>query len=263
MIRTLLVIAGAAFVLALGSAAGALALGGRDLARHGWNWTIKDSDGDTVSFIRSDGRNGSAPSASRTLEWAGGDRLILDLSHDVEYVQGATPGIVITGPADRIDQIRLEGDRLTADRPAGPHHERVYFGRHRDGNGVWVSDGDEIRIVVTAPSVTRFVVEGSSDLRIRDYDRPELTLELNGSGDVRADGRTGRLILTGDGSGDAELQAFDADEATVTLNGSGGARIAPRTAADLTLSGSGDIELTTRPASLRQSVTGSGEVHQD
>lgn len=261
MIRTLLVIAGAAFVLALGSAAGALALGGRDLARHGWNWTFKDSDGDTVSFVRTDGRTG-APSATRTIEWAGGDRLILDLSYDVEYVQGATPGISITGPADEIELIRLEGDRLTADRPAGPHHERVYFGRHRDGQGVWVED-DEVRIVVTAPSVTRFVLNGSSDLRIRDYDRPQLAIEMNGSGDVRADGRAARLVLTGDGSGDAELQAFQADEANVTLNGSGGARIAPRTAADLTLSGSGDIELTTRPTSLRQSVTGSGEVHQD
>lgn len=261
MIRTLLVIAGAAFVLALGSAAGALALGGRDLARHGWNWTFHDRDGDSVSFIRSDGRD-AAPEASRTLDWAGGDRLILDLPYDVEYVQGATPGVTITGPSDRIDLIRMEGDRLTADRTAGPNHERVYFGRHRDGRGVWV-DSDDLRIVVTAPSVARFVVNGSSDLRIRDYDRPELAIEINGSGDVRADGRTGKLTLTGDGSGDAELQALDAGETTVVLNGSGGARIAPRTAADLTLSGSGDIELTTRPASLRQSVTGSGEVHQD
>ena len=261
MIRTLFIIAGAAFVLALTSAAGALALGGRDLARHGWNWTIKDRDGDTISFVRTDGRE-KGPEASRTLDWTGGDRLILDLPYDVEYVQGATAGIAITGPADRVDLIRLEGDRLTADRQSGPTHERVYFGRHRDGRGVWV-DGDDLRIVVTAPSVARFVVNGSSDLRIRDYDRPELAVEMNGSGDVRADGRTQRLTVTGDGSGDAELQALNADEAVVTLSGSGGARIAPRTTADLTLSGSGNIELTTRPGSLRQSVTGSGEVHQD
>ncbi|MGA0544766.1 GIN domain-containing protein [Brevundimonas sp. VNH65] len=261
MIRTLFIIAGAAFVLALASAAGALALGGRDLARHGWNWTFHDGDGDSVSFIRTDGRD-AGPEASRTLAWSGGERLILDLPYDVEYVQGSTSGISVTGPSDRVDLIRLEGDRLTADRPAGPTHERVYFGRHRDGRGVWV-DGDDLRIVVTAPSVARFVLNGSSDLRIRDYDRPELAIEINGSGDVRADGRTQRLTLTGSGSGDAELQALDAEQVMATLDGSGGARIAPRASADLTLSGSGDIELTTRPGSLRQSVTGSGEVHQD
>ena len=38
MIRTLLIIAGAALVLAIATLGGAAAIGGQDLARHGWAW---------------------------------------------------------------------------------------------------------------------------------------------------------------------------------------------------------------------------------
>lgn len=47
MIRTLFIIAGAALVLCLVTVGGALAIGGHDLQRHGWAWTIKDQDGET------------------------------------------------------------------------------------------------------------------------------------------------------------------------------------------------------------------------
>lgn len=262
MIRTLLIISGAAFVLALGSAAGALAMGGRDLAAHGWNWTLYDSDGDgdTLSIVRDDGTR--PVDTTRTLEWAGGEQLVIDLSEDVDYVQGDTPGISITGPADRVALIRLEGDRLTADRPAGPRHERIVFGRHQDGRGIWVRD-DEVRIVVTAPAVRRFVLNGSSDLTLSRFDQPELSLDITGSGDVTGEGRAKALTLISTGSGDVDLESLPVADARVSLSGSGDVRIAPSQTADLTASGSGDIDLATRPATLRQATTGSGDIHQD
>lgn len=262
MIRTLLIIAGAAFVLCLGSAAGALAIGGRDMAAHGWNWTFHDSDGDgdTLSIVRDDGA--TSTSTTRTLDWTGGEQLVIDLSADVDYVQGDAPGVVITGPADQVNRIRLDGDRLTADQAKGPRHERIVFGRHRDGRGVWVRN-DDVKIVVTAPSVRRFVMNGSSDLYISGFDQPELSLEMTGSGDILAQGRATSLNLIATGSGDADLESLSVSDARVSLSGSGDARVAPTRSADLTTSGSGDIELTTRPATLRQSATGSGDVHQD
>ena len=73
MIRTLLIIAAAGLVLATASFGGAFALGGRDMARNGWEWTLHDRDGDTVTFERRDGTEG--PAATRTLEWTGGQSL--------------------------------------------------------------------------------------------------------------------------------------------------------------------------------------------
>ena len=52
MIRTLFIIAGAALVLCVVTVGGSLALGGHDLQRHGWAWTFKDDNGESVRFER-------------------------------------------------------------------------------------------------------------------------------------------------------------------------------------------------------------------
>lgn len=260
MIRTLLIIAGAALVLAVVTIGGAAALGGRDMARHGWEWTFHDDDGDTVSFERADGTQPAE--VTRTLAWTGGDTLVVDLAADVAYVQGATPGVVVTGAPSLVERVRLEGNRLTMTDAEGPQSERVIFGRRADGTGIWVGS-DEVRIVVTAPSVKTFDLRGSGDLELRGYDQDALTIDQSGSGDIAATGRVRSLTLDQSGSGDADLSALSAVDAVVDLSGSGGADIAPTGLATVSISGSGDVDLSTRPASLRQNITGSGDVRQD
>lgn len=257
MIRTLLIIAAAGLVLSMASLGGAFALGGRDMARNGWAWTFHDKDGDTVSFERSDGTEG--PEVTRTLDWTGGQTLTVDLSADVDYVQGATPGVTLTGPASVVERVRLVDGRLTwADRE-GPQHERVIFGRHKGGRGVWVRS-DAVKIVVTAPNINSFNVEGSGNLRLRDYDQNTLAIDISGSGDVRATGRTRALELDISGSGDAELEGLTVTDADVAIAGSGDAVVGPTGRADISISGSGDVQLTTRPTTVNQTLSGSGEV---
>ena len=260
MIRTLFIIAGAALVLSLITLGGAVAIGGRDMARHGWEWTFRDSDGDAVSIERADG---TAPAEiTRTLAWTGSDSLIVDLPADVDYIQGDTPGVTITGAPDLVNRVRLEGSRLTMTSQEGPRRERILFGRRADGTGIWVGS-DEVRIVVTAPAVKRFELPSSGDLTLLSYDQDALSIDLSGSGEVRAEGRTRNLTLGIGGSGDADLESLSTIDAQVNLSGSGDARIAPTGVAVLAISGSGDVDLATRPATLRQSVTGSGDVRQD
>ena len=257
MIRTLLIIAAAGLVLATASLGGAFAVGGRDMARHGWEWTFHDKDGDTVRFERDDGTRG--PDITRTLAWTGGQTLTIDLSADVDYVQGDTPGVTITGPAELVERVRLIDGRLSwADRD-GPNHETVVFGRRNGGRGVWVHS-EEVKIVVTAPNVTTFNVEGSSNLMLRDYDQDTLAVDISGSGEVTAVGRTRALEVDISGSGDADLGSLVTTDANVAIAGSGDAIVAPTGKADISIAGSGDVELTTRPATMNQQVTGSGEV---
>ncbi|WP_426051409.1 GIN domain-containing protein [Brevundimonas sp. SL161] len=257
MIRTLLIIAAAGLVLATASLGGAFALGGRDMARHGWEWTFHDKDGDTVSFERDDGTRG--PDVTRTLEWTGGQTLIVDLSADVDYVQGATPGVTITGPAQLVERVRLVDGRLSwADRD-GPNHETVVFGRREHGRGIWVQS-EAVKIVVTAPNINTFNLEGSANLMLRDYDQDTLAIDISGSGEVTAMGRTRALEVDISGSGDADLGALAAIDANVAIAGSGDAVVAPTGRADISIAGSGDVQLNTRPATVNQQVSGSGEV---
>ena len=257
MIRTLLIIAGAGLVLAMAAIGGAFALGGRDMARHGWEWTFRDEDGDTVSFERRDGTE--AADVTRTLDWTGGRSLTIDLSADVSYVQGATPGVTVTGPAELVERVRLIDGRLGWSEPDGLHHERVIFGRRQGGRGIWVQS-EEVKIVVTAPNVDSFNLEGSGRLTIRDYDQDTLEIDISGSGEVVAAGKVRALELDISGSGDAELASLETTDANVAIAGSGDAVVAPTGRADISISGSGDVQLTTRPATVNQTISGSGEV---
>lgn len=251
MIRTLLIITGASLVLCIAALAGAAAIGGHEMARHGWSWTIRghgDGHEETVRFQRGD----SGPRVTRTLAWDGSERLDIDVAADVTYVQGDAATVEIVGPRDQVEGLRLQAGRLA-------------FNDDDDVNVVvfgW-RDGGRLQITVTAPSVRTFDLSSSGDLLIRDYDQPNLAVAINGSGEVEATGRTDQVDLRISGSGEADLSGLETRDADVTISGSGEAAVGPTGAARISISGSGDVDLTRRPASLSQSISGSGEVRQD
>lgn len=259
MIRTLFIIAGAALVLCAVTIGGALAIGGNDMARHGWAWTIQDEDGQNIRIerVKSGGTDDLGPVVTRTLAWTGGDALVIDDSIDVEYVQGDQAGVVVTGPQGLAERVRLDNGRLSL----GEGEERVVFGWD-SGNLRARSERDELKVVVTAPSVVRFELNGSQRLSIAAYDQPTLTVALSGSGEVEATGRTDSLDLNVSGSGEVDLSGLTVRDADVSISGSGDVRVGPTGEADIAIAGSGDVDLTSRPARLNTSVSGSGEIHQ-
>ncbi|RZJ90743.1 MAG: DUF2807 domain-containing protein [Brevundimonas sp.] len=258
MIRTLLIIAGAAFVLALASVGGAFALGGRDLAQNNWSWTILSDEGDNIRVdrVRGGQPNDLGPMTSRTLAWAGGDTLTIDDSLDVAFVQGPANSVEIRGPKGLVDRVRIEDGRVFL----APGEERVVFGWN--GNGpTGRAERDELRILITAASVSRFEANGSGELTITGYDQPSLKVGVSGSGSAQATGRTDALTVDVNGSGEAELANLIARTARVDVAGSGEAEINASDEAAVEISGSGDVSLTRRPARVTQQISGSGEVH--
>ncbi|TFW12309.1 DUF2807 domain-containing protein [Brevundimonas intermedia] len=260
MIRTLFIIAGAALVLCLVTVGGAVAIGGHDLQRHGWAWTFKDDNGESVRFerVKGGGTDDLGPLTTRTLPWTGGESLTIDSSIDVEYIQGDANTVVITGPKGLTDRVRLVDGRLDL----GDGDERVVFGWD-SGNFTARSERDELRVVITAPKVNRFNANGSGDLLINAYDQPSLTVDIAGSAEVTASGRTDDLKVEIAGSGDASLGDLTTRDASVDIAGSGDARIAPTGQVKVVIAGSGDVALATRAANVNSTVTGSGEVYQD
>lgn len=260
MIRTLLIISGAGAVLCAAAGAGALALGGNDLARHGWTWTIHDRDGDTVRFERATSDD-MGPTVTRTLAWTGGDRLQVEVPGDVVYVQGDEAGVTVAGPKAIADRVRLVDGRLTMDDGSGRREERVVFHWTRDGLHGW-SSNDRLTITVTAPAVKRFDVQSSADVSIRAYDQPTLTLNVSGSSSIDAAGKAPSVAIDISGSGDVDLEALETTDAVVDISGSGDTRVGPTGLARIDISGSGDVTLTRRPARLEQDISGSGDVDQ-
>lgn len=258
MIRNLLVITGVGFLLALVGIGGAFALVGNDVRTHDWTWVVTDDAPGDSSFRLE--RGAVQPDISRTIEWAGGDRLAIDVPGQVTYTQGAEAGIRITGPKDIVDSIRFADGRLTM--ISDDRHDRGYIRWTGSGIRAW-SESEALRIVVTAPSVKTFELGDNGYVRVRGYDQPELELILQGNGTINVEGRTDKASVAINGDGDADLEGLRVAEATVNIAGRGDVRVGPTERADIDISGRGDVRLTRNPAQVNQVITGWGEVEID
>lgn len=257
MIRNLLVITGVGGVIALAGITGAIALAGNDVSHNDWTWVVTDDEeGDSHFRVE---RGQSVADSTRTIAWAGGDSLSVDVPGRVTYVQGAEAGVRITGPKAMVDRVRFENGRLSL--AWADDADRSYIRLNRSGVRVW-SDTEALRITVTAPAVTRFEMAEPGHLSIRDYDQPALAVVANGSGQVEAEGRAERVSATVNGSGDVDLDDLMVADATVDISGSGNVIVGPTGRAVIDIAGSGDAVLTRRPDQLQQTVDGSGEVEQ-
>lgn len=264
MIRNLTIIAVASFVLAVACLGTAFAIGGRQMIQQG-GWTIptnihiEDDDG-RVSIRRS----GSVtvehpgPNITRQIAWTGGETLRVDLPARVIFTQSDKAGVTVEGPEGLVRRVVLTDGRLHLDGDGEGRGFRI------DGDGLRVfSDPDDLIIRVSAPSVRKFVLNGSGDLDIQSYDQPSLDLALNGSGEASASGAAKAVELHIAGSGEAELSALTITDAKVSIAGSGEARLGPTGEADVSVAGSGDVTLTQRPARLTRSIAGSGDINED
>ena len=242
MIRVLFIIAGAGLVLAAICFGGAAALGGREIAEKGWtvpaDWVFY-SDTDAVDL---------GPQTTRDIEWAGAESLEIHVPVDIVFTQSETPSFVITGPERAVNEIVVEGGRVTGleDRPF---------------SGVTFRDRPGVRLTISGPAVRAFALHGSQDLTIEGYDQDDLKVTIYGSGDVVARGRARAVELEIHGSGDADLSDLASETAEVMIAGSGEAEVAPTSAADITIHGSGDVTLASRPTRVSQNIHGSGDVH--
>ena len=246
MIRTLVIIAAAGFVLCVASFAGAFAIAGgpfwiEDGRFHRWSFDGRADHDGWHGRIDRDGE-AEAPAEKRQLTWSGGARLETDLPADIRYTQDSNTQLTIEAPEEVLKHLVIREGRITMDEP-----------------GV---DFDRITIILHAPDVTRFELSGAQQLTIDGYKQDVLDLRISGSADVTAVGETKTVKLDITGSGQADLGHLDAEAAQVDISGSGEAAIAPRKAADIRISGNGKIDLLTRPADLRTDITGMGQIDQ-
>lgn len=245
MIRVLVMVAVVGFIVSVVTLSGAVGLAGPDaIARGGWSfgpwgWSSHWHGHNSWSWRETDD---DGPQTTRDVAWNGGDELDVDIPADVHYTQAAgAPKVTATGPASAVNDLVVEDGHI----------------EYRDG-------GHEahLDIVVSAPSVVRFGMESSGALSIAGYRQDTLGLSLEGSADIKAAGEAKAIDLSISGSGDADLGAVKARSAEIKLEGSGAATVAPTDAANVDISGSGDVTLLTHPPKLETDISGSGRVHQ-
>lgn len=249
MIRVLVMIAVAGFIVSIATLSTAVALGGPDFfadsawrtwAHNGrWDWADDHDWGSHRHWGHDYG-----PQTTREIAWSGGDSLDVDVPADVTYTQAPGPGkLTVTGPQREVEALEIDNGHLG------------YSHGHRHWGG--------LTIVMTAPAVSRFSMNGSGKLVIEGYKQDKLSLDLSGDADVSAKGEARNLDLQISGSSDSDLSGLKVENAEVNISGSGQTTLAPTGSADLSISGSGDITLLSHPAKLQSHVSGSGSINQE
>jgi hypothetical protein len=246
MIRVLVMIAVTGFLMSVVTLSTAVAIGGpeviSDIARDGWgdHW----SGSNHWSWTRDDGDfHNRGVQGTREMAWTGGDTLDVDVPAEITYTQAPGPGkLTITGPQRALDALVLEDGHLSFT------HGR----RHHS----------DLTIVMTAPAVSRFNLNGSGRLAIEGYRQDKLSIDVSGDTEVSARGEAKGLTLSMSGSGQTDFSGLKLGDADVDIDGSGQATLAPAGAANINISGSGDVTLLTRPSKLESNVSGSGSIHQ-
>jgi hypothetical protein len=105
-------------------------------------------------------------------------------------------------------------------------------------------------------------LSGSVKLSMENLNQPALALSISGSGTLRGQGSVDQLLVTVSGSGNARLADIAMKQLTVKISGSGNVEAAPKDAADISISGSGDVRLMSRPTRLMTHIAGSGRITQ-
>jgi hypothetical protein len=253
MIRVLVMIAVAGFILSVATLSAAIAIGGPEVLSHAawtWganrNWGIHEGHWDRHWDRHAGWASDGGPQATREMAWTGGDRLEVDVPAEVRYTQGPGPAkLTITGPKRAVDDVGIEDGHVRFD-----HRRHRYY-------------GEKLVIVMTAPNITSFDLHGSSSLAIEGYRQDKLSIDLSGNADVAASGEVDVVKLDVSGSAEADLGKLKAKGAQIDIAGSGEATIAPTDWAKVDISGSGDVTLLTNPPKLDTDISGSGSIHRE
>ena len=165
-------------------------------------------------------------------------------SENVEVRFGPTPSVVIAADDNVLPLITTE----------------VKDGELKIGTRGSYRMRGPIRAWITVPNLEAFTTSGSGNVLIHDVDNRALALTMNGSGNMTANGRTGRLDVTLNGSGRAQLASLAATDVSAGLFGSGTAVVNAHGRLDAKVFGSGSVRYVGKPAEVRSSHFGSGRV---
>jgi hypothetical protein len=184
--------------------------------------------------------SGSSEIVSREIPWDNSTSLTLGVRSVVRYVQTPGPGKVVARGPHRSVSTLVVGN--------GDIHDEL------------LHSGTTLEIVVTAPSISHFHLNGGSRLSIEGYDQQSLFVSTEGKAHVDAAGRVESVTVNMKGSGTVNLAKLAIGNASVDIGGMSTLVLAPTKGANLKVRNYASAVLLSKPAELTSSLEDSGRV---
>jgi hypothetical protein len=189
--------------------------------------------------------------------------IILNLSADVTVVKGQPAKVEIQTYRNLLEKIETKTSR----------------GKLKLSSDGCVSAGEKIKIKITLPELEGLEINGSGNITVPDtFTVDELSLEIDGSGDITANlvaakveseiHGSGNITLTGSsnvnnvdvsGSGNFKGENFPCNESSIDVKGSGDVYVYVIKNLEVDVNGSGMVHYKGKPK-VQSEVKGSGKV---
>lgn len=194
--------------------------------------------------------NANASDVTEMADFSGFSRIELNTSADLKIKIGNEFSVKMTGEQSRID--RMEFDRSGNKLEISGRSHFGFFGR---------DSGSYIKIEITMPDLEEMEINSSGDAEILGLDNKEITLNINGSGNIYATGKSDNLEIEVNGSGDIELDQFKSKTVSIEIDGSGNVDFDGGTCENMKIDveGSGDVDAKDFVCNeISMDITGSG-----
>lgn len=245
----------------------------------------------SYSMLRSKGTVGPANPAGRLVSsetrMVGKGIQSVELSGPINMTlrQGATPSLVVKGEQRLLGNIETsqEGGTLHIGTKGMLFHHREplqvelvlpaieHLTIHGSGEStVNGFSGDKMDVQVHGSGNVIFngrfrdiaaAVHGSGDLELNGGNSEKVAVQLAGSGQMTVVGSCKEFKAAQNGSGDIDAQHMSADKVSVEMRGTGSSSVLAKHSADVSLRGTGDVNVYGSPNERNVSKTGTGEVN--
>ena len=119
-----------------------------------------------------------------------------------------------------------------------------------------------LRLAVACADISSLRSSGASDVTITRVDNEALEISISGAGDVKASGRTQRLVVGISGAGDVDARDLQAGTARVQISGAGDVELSVSDELDATVTGAGDIVYHGNPKVVNRRILGAGMIEK-
>ncbi len=179
-------------------------------------------------------------------------------SVDVVYTQGDSYSVRMVGDQEDIDRLNI--NQTGAQLNVGYKTTKI--------GGIYYSNsnGGDVTIYVTSPSVNVINLTGSASVKIDRLDQQTITLNVAGSGEMRlgkAQLTTASINVAGSGEVIADHLAATAVNLSVAGSGEVQAQVDCQAQLTCSVAGSGNVRVSGKAAHYTKSVFGSGSVDDD
>lgn len=114
--------------------------------------------------------------------------------------------------------------------------------------------------VYGSPALNGLIANGSSDIKLVGLKGLTLKIDLDGAGDLTAQGSMQNLELIIDGSTSVNMRELQADNVTLSIGGSADAIVTANNILNVTIDGAGDVVYYGNPEVINQEIDGAGDI---